>query len=271
MVILTFMLVSIMVVIAAANPIPIDGDVYMMGEKIDTTISYAGESMSIPKAFVTGTYNMVVLASPPENATMYYPVHPNSTNISIEIDGTPLDWTWNNTYYRITVNGWFNIDFPIIKFTISPVPPSFTITANYEHIVPTHDSYLTFLYAYGSARVFQNPKDCDANITTYISKDIAGSTEDIEAYLLTSVGEMEPAAYTITSIGSTWKVNYFEAFTLGFRDYLITIGMHPIPQPVGGISIPVDKLELLAPYIGLTILLAVAVVTVVYVKSWRKH
>jgi hypothetical protein len=36
--------------------------------------------------------------------------------------------------------------------------------------------------------------------------------------------------------------------------------------PVGGISIPVNKLELLAPYIGLTILLVVAVVTVVFFK-----
>jgi len=38
------------------------------------------------------------------------------------------------------------------------------------------------------------------------------------------------------------------------------------PAPVGGIYIPVDKLELLAPYIELTILLVVAVVTVVFFK-----
>lgn len=38
------------------------------------------------------------------------------------------------------------------------------------------------------------------------------------------------------------------------------------PTPVGGIYIPANKLELLAPYIGLAILLAVAVVTVVFFK-----
>jgi len=37
--------------------------------------------------------------------------------------------------------------------------------------------------------------------------------------------------------------------------------------PVGGIYIPANKLSLLAPYIGLAILLAVAVMTVVYVKK----
>jgi parallel beta-helix repeat protein len=42
-------------------------------------------------------------------------------------------------------------------------------------------------------------------------------------------------------------------------------------SPVGGISIPVNKLELLAPYIGLATLLAVAVVTVVYVKKRKRH
>jgi len=43
------------------------------------------------------------------------------------------------------------------------------------------------------------------------------------------------------------------------------------PVPVGGISIPVNKLDLLAPYIGLTLLLAVAVVTVVYVKKRKRN
>ena len=41
--------------------------------------------------------------------------------------------------------------------------------------------------------------------------------------------------------------------------------------PVGGIYIPVNKLELLAQYIGLTILLAVAIVTVTYVRKRKRH
>ena len=45
----------------------------------------------------------------------------------------------------------------------------------------------------------------------------------------------------------------------------------PPSLPVGGISIPVNKLSLLAPYIALTALLAVAVVTVSYVKKRKRH
>jgi len=41
-------------------------------------------------------------------------------------------------------------------------------------------------------------------------------------------------------------------------------------KPVGGISIPINKLELIAPYIGLTILLAVAVISVGYVKKRKR-
>ena len=43
------------------------------------------------------------------------------------------------------------------------------------------------------------------------------------------------------------------------------------PAPVGGVYVPANKLELLAPYVGSTILLAVAVITVAYVKKRKKH
>jgi len=44
----------------------------------------------------------------------------------------------------------------------------------------------------------------------------------------------------------------------------------PPSAPVGGIYIPVNKLSLLAPYVALTMLLAVAVVAVVYVKKRKR-
>jgi hypothetical protein len=40
--------------------------------------------------------------------------------------------------------------------------------------------------------------------------------------------------------------------------------------PVGGVWFPMDKLELLAPYIGLIILLTVAVTTVIYLKKRKR-
>ena len=49
-----------------------------------------------------------------------------------------------------------------------------------------------------------------------------------------------------------------------------TVEITILSVPVGGIYIPVNKLELLTPYIGLTILLAVAVVAVVYVRKRKR-
>jgi len=46
--------------------------------------------------------------------------------------------------------------------------------------------------------------------------------------------------------------------------------MEPWTPPVGGIWLPINKLSLLAPYIELTILLAVAVITVGYVKKRKR-
>jgi len=60
--------------------------------------------------------------------------------------------------------------------------------------------------------------------------------------------------------------DYDETSNWFFLDVVVQAG-----TPVGGIHIPVNKLELLAPYIGLTTLLAVAVVTVVYVKKRKRH
>jgi len=86
--------------------------------------------------------------------------------------------------------------------------------------------------------------------------------------------------YTVTVDGySPQYVNYtlydnwthrWIYFTYQHSTHEVIITQTP-SAPVGGISIPVNKLELLTPYIALTILLAVAVVTVFYVKKRKRN
>ena len=52
--------------------------------------------------------------------------------------------------------------------------------------------------------------------------------------------------------------------------YCIT-GPPPPPRPVGGVWVPINKLELLAPWIGLASLITVASVSIVYVKRKKKQ
>jgi hypothetical protein len=76
----------------------------------------------------------------------------------------------------------------------------------------------------------------------------------------------ESAGQSILDLYDTKLVNSLEQPI----DHTANDGYVTTSKPVGGISIPVDKLELLAPYIGLTILLAVVATTVVYVKRKKR-
>jgi outer membrane protein assembly factor BamB len=79
--------------------------------------------------------------------------------------------------------------------------------------------------------------------------------------------QLTPPPFPIITTNGTHYFIYFE-FTLSTHS--IDIKFAP-SVPVGGIYIPVNKVELLAPYIGLTILLAIAVSTVGYVKKRKRH
>lgn len=251
------LLLSIAIASVNANPVMIDDIIYFVGEDINATISHAGP---VVQANVNGTYVFWAPGTPPTEATMYYPVPSSASNISVKIDETTLAWNWNNTHYDTVIG-----DYPFINWTITLVPNSgFTISVHYEHPVPLIEGKYKFLYAFGTARLTRF-KYCPANITTYISKDVAHTEDDIDVYLVTP--QLEPAYYTMTSLDEVWKVRYTEENTTGTKDFLITIKKNP---PVGGIYIPVNKLELLAPYIGLTTLLAVAVISVGYVKKRKR-
>ena len=70
---------------------------------------------------------------------------------------------------------------------------------------------------------------------------------------------------SISSDGSTLAVQTYESPETG---YLFDTGYTSAPRPVGGVAIPTNKLEILAPYLALVGLIA-AVFTVVVVKRRR--
>jgi hypothetical protein len=91
-----------------------------------------------------------------------------------------------------------------------------------------------------------------------------------------------PSAQVITTLSHTYNLgrleagNYiftFMAWSVRVKSINFTIvrpNVNQDPTSVGGIYIPVNKLQLLAPYIGLTILLAAAVSTAAYVNKRKK-
>jgi hypothetical protein len=84
------------------------------------------------------------------------------------------------------------------------------------------------------------------------------------------VVEVYPEA-TLTNYGVAWSANPYFAPPSPYSGSVLNAVLITAPPTVGGIYIPVNKLSLLAPYIGLTILLAVALITVGYVKKRKRH
>lgn len=217
--ILTFLLTAVALV--KANPV-YPGELVMTREDMVITISKVGGKMW---AEVNGTYDFSVFSPAPDTAVMLYPVPPDAEAISVKINETQLDWTYNGTYYPTFVG-----DFPFIKWLISPVPNVFSIKTHYEIPVHTTGGNCTFLYALGTGRYLAEPKLCWAYITVYVSKDIAPTGDDIDVYLATKEGVTEQANYVITSLDGIWNVTYIAEVGWGFEDFLLTI--KPYLQPL---------------------------------------
>ena len=101
-------------------------------------------------------------------------------------------------------------------------------------------------------------KRCFSNVT--IPKTLLNASILDKWYVI--IGGIS-VSKTVTENATHYSI-YF-TYTLGIHEVQIRVA-----HPVGGISIPIDKLALLSPYIGLTLLLAVAVATVVYVKKRKR-
>jgi hypothetical protein len=91
-----------------------------------------------------------------------------------------------------------------------------------------------------------------------------------------------PSAQVITTMFHTYNLGCLESgnYTFTFMAWSVRVksinftivrpDANQDPTPVGGIYIPINKLQLLAPYIGLTILLVVAVITLGYIKKRKR-
>jgi hypothetical protein len=201
---------------AAANPIPVYS-LKMPEEYINYTISRVNGSLL---AKVDGTYplhkfdieyqdqalsiNNTWFTFTGDILPMVYPTPPDTTNISVKVNETELNWS-NYTQsvpdeVHYTAIGYW----PMISCTIHPVLDQFILTIHYEHpITPINGSY-TFLY--------------DLNISPYLStwsnKSIAhfnirfetGYT-DFQANTIAIDGKLNPVEYTVTKDDSAETVS----------------------------------------------------------------
>jgi len=204
-----------LVVPVEANPIPTP-TLIMPEEYINVTLSHIDENLL---AQVNGTYpfeNMFY-----DTARMDYPVPPDATKITVKVDGTLLDWTYNNENYSTVIGDW-----PMINWTLSLIPfQNFTIETYYEHPVPIIDGNYTFLYAMGTGRYL----DVYAKETTaYVHIEMGLNYTNLHVYAIGFTNETwtwNPTNYTIIT-GNTSDIITIEVVSEPFaplqEDLLVT-------------------------------------------------
>jgi hypothetical protein len=192
---------------AAANPIPVYS-LKMPEEYINYTISRVNGSLW---AKVDGTYPLHKfgiechdksggIANPwftftGDTLPMVYPTPPGTTNISVKMEETELDWS-NYTQSVPDATHYTAIgDWPMISCTIYPVLDQFMLKIHYEHPIMLINGSYTFLY--------------DLNISPYLSPWSNKSTAhfnirfetgytDFQANTIATDGTLNPVDYTIT-------------------------------------------------------------------------
>jgi len=192
---------------AAANPIPVYS-LEMPEEYINYTISLVNGSLW---SKVDGTYPLTKFGIECQDQAlsigntwftftgdtlpMVYPTPPGTTNISVKMDETELEWSNYTQSFPDATHYTAIGDWPMISCTIYPVLDQFILKIHYEHPIMLMNGSYTFLY--------------DLNISPYLSPWSNKSTAhfnikfetgytDIQANTIATDGTLNPVEYTVT-------------------------------------------------------------------------
>ena len=222
--------------LARANPIPFP-TLIMPEEYINVTVS--PDKRRIVSAEVNGLYPFRNVGH--KNVTMYYPVPSDSSEISVMMNETALEWKYSDENYSTVIG-----EFPMIEWVINPLPESFQIRTHYYYAVPKDGSY-SFLYAMGTGRYLESyAKETTAYVSMNISKEIVSTKRAIDVHTIGYNKETErwlwkPANYTVNQDNDAWLISLVEVSGL-FRplvdDLLVTI------KPCGSASDVNDGVKL---------------------------
>jgi hypothetical protein len=128
----------------------------------------------------------------------YYPVPLNASDVSLKMDGTELNCNLSSTLFQL-----YGQNLPEMKWTITPVPKNFLLTAYYEHPVSEENGNYVFLYSFGS-RFTLDSIDAETNnwfngsTATFDIHVMLNYIANINAYTIDDSGKLSPAVWTVT-------------------------------------------------------------------------
>jgi len=193
--------------LVAANPLPVP-PLKMPEEYIDGTISLVNGTLW---AKVDGTYPLYKFDVGDQDPVIWinytgwgfvadyqnvlYPVPPNTTNISVKMNGTELSWTNFTETLPEAIHPTAIGDWSYITWGIRPIPDHFVIKTHYEHPIPTKDGNFTFLYPL-ILWSYLNPW-CNKS-TAYFNIRMEINCANLNLYTVGSNGIWNPVDHTIT-------------------------------------------------------------------------
>jgi len=136
---------------------------------------------------------------------MVYPTPPETTNISVKMNETELNWSNYTETHTEAIHYTAIGDWPMIYCKIDHIPDYFILTIHYEHPINMINGSYTFLY---DLNISPYLSPWSNKSTAYFSIQMETNYTHLNVYTVRSNGTQNPMDYTIT------KENTAETITL---------------------------------------------------------
>ncbi len=170
-------------------------------EYVNYTIVSANGSLW---AKIDGTYPMHISGNLPDELPMVYPTPPQTTNISITLNGKQLSYSNYTEAFPSALHHTAIGDWAMVAAVISPVAKDFTLGIHYEHPLKAVNGSSLFLYDLNISPYLSPESN---NSTAYFTVCLEANVTDVKAFTTETDTKWNPINYTVNKTGGVDAVS----------------------------------------------------------------
>jgi hypothetical protein len=189
----------------------------------------------------------------------YYPIPINSRNITVQMDGQEINWTYRSKSFSHL----FGVNLPNLNYSISPVPQKFLLTTHYEYPIQTTNTY-AYLGTYAYLIPLESRYGLDAISGNYPGYSWVGWSNNSIAYFNIKLNSAftNIHAYSINNIGTLKQLNFQAAADntvdiqmpmTGIAPFGLVLTFDKIPESTQGFPIFLTIIAIVVPLFAVTI------------------